>query len=106
MPKVEIYTNRGCPSCVNAKQYLDRKGVQYEEKKLGKSKSTDVEFKLRSRGAKTVPQIFIDGEHIGGFDDLLKYDSANELDWRLGLEERPNTNILQKILRTLRGEKY
>ena len=71
MPKVEIYTNRGCPSCVNAKQYLDRKGVQYEEKKLGKSKSTDIEFKLRSRGAKTVPQIFIDDDLIGGYTDLI-----------------------------------
>ena len=38
MAEVEIYTNKGCPACVNVKQYLDRKGIEYIEKKLGKSK--------------------------------------------------------------------
>ena len=106
MPRVEIYTNRECPACVNAKQFLDRKGIQYSEKKLGKSKTIDAEFAIRSRGAKSVPQIFIDEYHIGGFDDLLKYESANELNWRLGLEPKPKLNILQRIIRFLKGDRF
>ena len=106
MPRVEIYTNRGCPACVNAKQFLDRKGIQYLEKKLGKSKTIDAEFTIRSRGSKSVPQIFIDEYHIGGFDDLLKYESANELNWRLGLEPKPKLNILQRIIRFLKGDRF
>ena len=52
MAEVEIYTNKGCPACVSAKSYFDRKGVAYIEKKLGKSRKTDAEFSLRTKGAK------------------------------------------------------
>ena len=106
MPEVEVYTNRGCHACVNVKQYLDRKGVNYTEKQLGKSKKVDIEFSVRTRGAKKIPQVFIDGEWIGGFDDVVRYDRAGELDWRLGLEEKPRPNILKKFTRYLKGEKY
>jgi len=104
--KIEIYTNRGCPACVNAKQFLDRKGVPYEEKKLGRSNSIDLEFRAKTRGAKSVPQIFIDGNLIGGFDDLLRYDRDDELDWRIGISERPKITLVQKILRLLKGHRY
>ena len=106
MAEVEVYTNKGCPACVNVKQYLDRKGVNYTEIQLGKSKKVDIEFSLRTRGAKQIPQVFIDGEWIGGFDDVVRYDRAGELDWRLGLEEKPNPGILKKFTRYLKGEKY
>ena len=106
MAKVEVYTNKGCPACVNVKHYLDRKGVNYTEKQLGKSKKVDIEFSLRTRGEKQIPQVFIDGEWIGGFDDVVRSDRAGELDWRLGLEEKPNLGILKKFTRYLKGEKY
>ena len=106
MAVVEIYTNRGCGACVRAKQLLDRKGVSYEEKKLGKSKKIDAEFSIRTRGTKSIPQVFIDNRWIGGFDDLVKYDRDGELDWRLGLEKKPTIGIGKKFIRLLKGEKY
>jgi glutaredoxin 3 len=106
MADVEIYTNKGCPACVGAKHYLDSKGVSYAEKKLGKSKKIDSEFSIRTRGAKKIPQIFINDEWIGGFDELMSYDKAGELDWRLGLEDRPQVGILKTLLRFMKGEKY
>ena len=106
MADIEIYTNRGCSACVGAKHYLDRKGVTYTEKKLGKSRKLDSEFSIRTRGAKKIPQIFINNEWIGGFDELMNYDKAGELNWRLGLEEKPRVGFLKKVLRFMKGEKY
>tara|TARA_B100000575_G_scaffold146722_1_gene117088 strand:+ start:2029 stop:2400 length:372 start_codon:yes stop_codon:yes gene_type:complete len=106
MADVEIYTNKGCPSCVSAKQYLDRKKVKYQEIKLGRSRKTDLEFSLKTNNSKTVPQIFISGKLIGGYDDLIDYDRAGELDWRLGLAPRPKVGIFQTIIRYLRGQRY
>ena len=106
MVEVEIYTNKGCPACVNVKQYLDRKGIEYVEKRLGRSRKTDLEFSLRTRNSKKIPQVFVDGEWIGGFDDVLRYDKAGELDWRLGLSNRPKVALGAKIIRFLKGEKY
>ena len=68
MAGVDVYTNKGCPACVSAKHYLDRKGVEYTEKRLGKSKKIDIEFSLRTNNSKKIPQIFIGNEWIGGFD--------------------------------------
>ena len=106
MVEVEIYTNKGCPACVNVKQYLDKKGIEYVEKRLGRSRKTDLEFSLRTRNSKKIPQVFVDGEWIGGFDDVLRYDKAGELDWRLGLSNRPKVALGTKIIRFLKGEKY
>ncbi len=106
MAKVELYTNKGCAACVNAKRLFDRKGVPYEEKKLGTSARMDREFLMRTQGSKSVPQIFIDDEWIGGFDDVLRYDGAKELDWRLGLEERPKLNLVTRLTRLLRGHSF
>ena len=106
MSEVEVYTNKGCAACVNAKNYLDNKGVGYTEKKLGKSRKTDAEFSIRTKGSKTIPQIFINNQWIGGFDDLVKYDRAGELDWRLGLCARPKVGIIKHFLRFMKGEKY
>jgi len=106
MVDIEVYTNKGCPACVSVKHYLDRKGVDYAEKKLGKSKKIDLEFAVRTKNSKKIPQVFIDGEWIGGFDDVVRYDRAGELDWRLGLADRPKTGFIQKIIRFLKGEKY
>ena len=106
MVKVEVYTNKGCGACVNAKRLFDSKDVTYEEKKLGSSARMDREFLMRTKGSKSVPQIFINEEWIGGFDDLLRYEQANELDWRLGLMPRPRVNPLTKFTRFMRGQKF
>ena len=106
MVDIEVYTNKGCPACVSVKHYLDRKGVDYVEKKLGKSKKIDIEFAVRTKNSKKIPQVFIGGEWIGGFDDVVRFDKAGELDWRLGLVNKPKVGILQKIIRFLKWEKY
>ena len=106
MAKIELYTNRGCGACVNAKRLLDSKKVNYQEIRLGSSKRIDAEFHFRTKGSKTIPQIFIDDEWIGGFEELQKYEQANELDWRLGLSERPHVSVFTRILRTLTGRIY
>ena len=106
MVEVEVYTNKGCPACVNAKRLFANKGVAYEEKKLGSSARMDREFLMRTQGSKSVPQIFIDGTWIGGFDDVLRYDRAGELDWRLGLEDQPKVNLFTKFIRMMRGHTF
>mgnify|MGYP001158642240 FL=1 len=106
MVEVEVYTNKGCPACVSVKHYLDRKGIDYVEKRLGKSRKTDIEFAVRTKNSKKIPQVFIGGEWIGGFDDVVRFDKAGELDWRLGLVNKPKVGLLQKIIRFLKGEKY
>ena len=57
MVDIEVYTNKGCPACVSVKHYLDRKGVDYVEKKLGKSKKVDIEFAVRTKNSKKIPQV-------------------------------------------------
>ena len=74
MTKVELYTSRGCGACVNAKRMFDSKKVPYEEIRLGSSRRVDTEYQIRTNGSKTVPQIFINGEWIGGFEELLKFE--------------------------------
>ncbi len=80
LAKVEIYTKMTCGFCVRAKRLLDMKKVPYEEIAVdfgGPDKARMVE---RANGRMTVPQIFIDGRHIGGFDDLNALDKSGELD--------------------------
>jgi len=83
MPKVIIYTTKICPYCVQAKQLLQRKEVAFEEIRI----DTDPEqlrIMLERSRRRTVPQIFIDNFHIGGFDDLLALEAGGELDPLLG----------------------
>ncbi len=80
VPVVEIYTKSTCPYCWRAMALLDSKGVQYKRIKVdwgGPDKETMVQ---RANGRTTVPQIFIDGQHIGGCDDLFALESAGRLD--------------------------
>jgi len=80
MPKVEIYTQPWCPYCVRAKALLDRKGVAYTETEAPHGSAARAESIRRAGGRTSVPQIFIDGRHIGGSDDLAALDRAGELD--------------------------
>jgi len=84
-PKVEIYTKWGCPYCVRAVALLDRKGVAYSEYDVTLGGPKKAEMQERAPGARTVPQIFINGSAIGGCDDLHALDSAGKLDPMLGL---------------------
>ena len=66
-PKVEIYTKWGCPYCVRAKALLDGKGVAYEEYDITLGGPKMAEMQERVPGARTVPQILIAGEAVGGY---------------------------------------
>jgi len=80
MPRVEIYTKMFCPYCTRAKRLLAEKGVDYEEHDITLGGSRREEMLSRANGRHTVPQIFIDGRHIGGSDDLAALEQAGELD--------------------------
>lgn len=83
-PKVEIYTKWGCPYCVRAKALLDAKGVDYAEYDITLGGSKKAEMETRVPGARTVPQILIGGEAVGGSDELHTLDRAGKLDRMLG----------------------
>ena len=80
MARVEIYTKFGCPYCARAKRLLEEKGVEYEEHEINSVPGKRDEMMERSNGRHTVPQVFIDGRHVGGSDDLAELERAGELD--------------------------
>ncbi|PLS69576.1 MAG: glutaredoxin 3 [Cyanobacteria bacterium M5B4] len=81
MATVEIYTWRFCPFCIRAKALLDRKGVKYTEYKIdGDEAARDAMVKRGKDGKRSVPQIFINNEHIGGCDDLYELEAMGKLD--------------------------
>lgn len=80
MAKVEIYTKSGCPYCARAKALLSGKGVAFDESEISTDPAAREEMLGRANGRSTVPQIFIDGEHIGGSDDLAALESSGKLD--------------------------
>lgn len=77
---VEIYTKFGCPYCSYAKRMLDKKGVPFTEYDVTVDAAKRQEMTERAPGARTVPQIFIDGRSIGGFDDMDALNRGGELD--------------------------
>ena len=84
MPNVIIYTTKICPYCIMAKRLLDRKGVCYTEINVDEEPGSRAEMMNKSK-RRTVPQIFIDEHHIGGFDDLYALDQLKQLDPLLGV---------------------
>lgn len=87
MAKVEIYLTPWCPYCRMAVRLLEKKGVEFEEYRVDLNPSLREEMMERASGSHTVPQIFIDGKHIGGCDDMTELDMDDELDPLLGLQE-------------------
>ena len=85
MPKVEIYTRGFCGYCFRAKRLLDSKGIEYVEHEAYSGPERD-EMIARSGGRMTVPQIFIDGRHVGGCDDLFELERRGKLDELLAAE--------------------
>jgi glutaredoxin 3 len=84
MAKVIMYTTQVCPYCVRAKSLLRSKGVDFEEIDVGRDPRLRDEATRLSGGRRTVPQIFIDGRSIGGYDELYELEQAGELDRLLG----------------------
>lgn len=80
MAQVEIYTTPICPYCVRAKRLLDRKGVAYQEVDVMLHPHRRDEMSKRAEGRYTVPQIFINGEGVGGCDELFSLEADGELD--------------------------
>lgn len=80
MARVEIYTKFGCPYCARARKLLGDKGVEYEEYDIGGNAEKRQEMMGRANGRHTVPQIFIDGRHVGGSDDLAELEARGRLD--------------------------
>ncbi|MEY4921828.1 MAG: glutaredoxin 3 [Pseudomonadota bacterium] len=79
MAKIEIYTKATCPFCHRAKALLNAKGAAFQEIAIDNVPAKREEMITRS-GRTTVPQIFIDGQHIGGCDDLHTLDALGGLD--------------------------
>ena len=85
MAKVEMYTTGWCPYCARARTLLEKKGVTYAEISLDEEPGRRAEMIERAHGGRSVPQIFIDGEHIGGCDEMVALDHAGKLDAKLGI---------------------
>ncbi len=84
MASVEIYTWRACPFCIRAKALLDRKGVAYTEFAIDGDERARDAMAERAGGRRSVPQVFIDGQHVGGCDDLHALERSGQLDALLG----------------------
>ncbi|MFW5908603.1 MAG: glutaredoxin 3 [Desulfosalsimonas sp.] len=80
MVKIEIYTTRACPYCKMAKSLLDSKQADYAEITVDEDSDKMAEAVHRSGGRKTVPQIFIDDKHVGGYDELNALEKKGLLD--------------------------
>ncbi|MCW8943932.1 MAG: glutaredoxin 3 [Sedimenticola sp.] len=93
MPKVVMYTTAICPYCMRAKQLLSRKGIEFEELRIEGDREKMRQMIQRSQ-RNTVPQIFIDDFHVGGYDDMAEMDAMGELDSLLGLESTNGPDII------------
>ena len=80
MSKVEIYTWQYCPFCIRAKSLLKKKNVNFTEYKIDNDEDARALMIERADGRRTLPQIFIDNEGIGGCDDLYTLENENKLD--------------------------
>ncbi len=86
MPEILIYTSTFCPYCVMAKKLLDKKGASYSELNVDKTPGLRQEMMAKTQ-RRTVPQIYIDDYHVGGFDELYALDRNAKLDDLLTLAE-------------------
>lgn len=80
MAKVDVYTTTYCPYCVRAKQLLDMKDVDYTEIDVTGDDAARAALIEKSGGRRTVPQIFINGQAIGGYDDMRALEESGKLD--------------------------
>lgn len=83
--EIEIYTTPFCPYCTMAKSLLQSKGVEWKEIDLMTEPARRDEMLTRADGRSTVPQIFVNGSGLGGFDEISALDRQGKLDEILGL---------------------
>ncbi|TYT62838.1 glutaredoxin 3 [Natrialba swarupiae] len=86
-PRVEIYTKENCPYCDKAKDLFDSKGIEYEEYNVTGDEQLFSEMVDRAEGRKTAPEVFVDDELIGGWDDTSALEETGELDEKLGIAD-------------------
>lgn len=79
-PKIEIYTWSTCPFCLRAKGLLNRKGVEFTEYCIDGDNEAKEKMAIRANGNRSLPQIFIDDQHIGGCDEIHSLDDQGKLD--------------------------
>ena len=84
-PRVEIYTKENCPYCDRAKDLFDEKGVEYETYNVTGDEELFEEMVERADGRKTAPEVFVDDELVGGYDQTKAMDEAGDLDEKLGI---------------------
>jgi len=84
---IELYTTMFCPYCARARSLLQKKGVSFTDIDVMVDDDKREEMVARAGGRRTVPQIFIDGRHIGGSDELVALDRDGKLDPLLGLPQ-------------------
>ena len=84
MSKIEVYSTAVCPYCVAAKNLLKSKGLEWTEVRVDTDTAQRDAMLARSGGRRTVPQIFINGQHVGGYDDLVAADRSGRLAELLG----------------------
>lgn len=85
MSKVEVYTWSRCPFCIRAKALLDRKGVEYTEYCIDGDERARSQMAQRANGRRSLPQIFINDQHVGGCDDLHALEAQGRLDSMLAV---------------------
>ena len=85
LPNIEIYTQPWCPYCSRAMNLLTEKGVAFQEIEAPSGTAARADSIRRSGGRTSVPQIFIDGVHVGGSDDLAALNRAGKLDQMLSV---------------------
>jgi glutaredoxin 3 len=78
MPEITLYTTAACPYCVAAKNFLKSRGASYSEVRVDLDPAAQARMIERSK-RRSVPQIFIDGTHVGGYDDMVALDRAGGL---------------------------
>jgi alkyl hydroperoxide reductase subunit F len=97
MNKIEIYSKDWCPYCAKAKSLLQSRQIDYSEIDITADRAQEQEMIERSN-RRTVPQIFIDGESIGGYDDLASVNASGELDQRLGLSSDIDLTTIYDVI--------
>jgi glutaredoxin 3 len=83
-PEIVMYSTAWCGYCQRARNLFERKGVPVREIKVDEEQGARETMVQKSGGRRTVPQIFIGGQHVGGYDDVAALDRAGELDKLLG----------------------
>jgi glutaredoxin 3 len=80
MPQITVYSGPNCPFCDRAKLLLKKKGANFQEFNVRADADKLAEMMQKSGGKRSIPQIFVGNQHIGGCDDLYALDSAGKLD--------------------------